>query len=141
MNQLAKRKCHINTSVTGGNLTIIQTTIGTPWQINTDNKILLLEDIGERGYRVDRILEHLRQADIFKNVAAVLLGDFTPGYEPNGMSLIEPVLKRFAEACDFSVVKINGIGHNYINYPMPLGTISELILGEDPQLICSRGIK
>lgn len=138
LNKQAQEDGLIQSHVTGGNLTIIQSGIGTCWQIDTKNKIVLLEEIGERGYRVDRMLEHLNQACIFTNAAAILLGDFLEGYEPNGSSLIEPVLQRFAESSDIPVLKIRSIGHGPINFPIPLGTKASLQLGENAQLTCFR---
>ncbi|VEB33454.1 LD-carboxypeptidase [Legionella sainthelensi] len=138
LNTHAQKNGFIQSHITGGNLTIIQSGIGTYWQIDAKNKIVLLEEIGERGYRVDRMLEHLNQASIFTNAAAILLGDFLEGYEPNGSSLIEPVLQRFAEGSDIPVFKIRGIGHGPINFPIPLGTNASLQLGKNAQLTCFR---
>ncbi|KTC86263.1 S66 peptidase family protein [Legionella cincinnatiensis] len=138
LNMQAQKEGFIQASVTGGNLTIIQSGIGTCWQIDSQNKIVLLEEIGERGYRVDRMLEHLKQACIFTNAAAILLGDFLEGLEPNGTSLIDPVLQRFAESSDIPVLRIRGIGHGPINFPIPLGTKASLQLGENAQLTCFR---
>ncbi|KTD13593.1 LD-carboxypeptidase [Legionella gratiana] len=138
LNQQAQKEGFIQSCVTGGNLAIIQSGIGTCWQIDGQDKIILLEEIGERGYRVDRMLEHLKQARIFTNAAAILLGDFLEGYEPNGSSLIEPVLQRFAESSDIPVLRIKGIGHGPVNFPIPLGTKAHLQLGENAQLTCSR---
>ncbi|ARB92320.1 S66 peptidase family protein [Legionella longbeachae] len=138
LNTHAQKDEFIQSFITGGNLAIIQSGIGTCWQIDTQNKIVLLEEIGERGYRVDRMLEHLNQAGIFTNAAAILLGDFLEGYEPNGTSLIEPVLRRFAESSDIPVLRIRGIGHGPINFPIPLGTKVSLQLGENAQLTCFR---
>ncbi|KTD66652.1 LD-carboxypeptidase [Legionella santicrucis] len=138
LNKHAQKEGCIQSYVTGGNLTIIQSGIGTCWQINSQDKIVLLEEIGERGYRVDRMLEHLKQACIFTNAAAVLLGDFLEGYEPNGTSLIDPVLQRFAESSDIPVLRIRGVGHGPINLPIPLGTKASLQLGENAHLTCFR---
>lgn len=115
----------------------MQTSIGTFWQIDGENKIIFIEEIGERGYRIDRMLEHLHQACIFKDVSAILLGDFIGGTEPNGSSLIKPVLERFAQSCEIPVVKVEGIGHGNINFPIPLGTKAKLTLGNKINLICS----
>lgn len=128
----------IESTIIGGNLSLIQASIGTPWQINCDNKILFLEDISERGYQIDRMLEHLRQANLFKNAAAILLGDFMGGKEPDGSSLIEPVLQRFAENCKIPVLQVSGIGHSYHNVPLPLGVKTKLILGNSIKLIFDR---
>lgn len=138
LNRLAKEGRELGATVTGGNLTIIQAGIGTNWQIDTNNKLVLLEEINERGYRVDRMLEHLQQAQIFKGAAAILLGDFLGGEEPDGTSLIQPVLQRFAEQCEIPVVQIDGIGHGSINFPIPCGTEALLQLGEHIRLTCPR---
>jgi len=138
LNKLAEKNHTIEARVTGGNLCLVQAGIGTVWQLQGQNKIILLEDVGERGYRVDRMLEHLRQANIFKDAAAILFGDFIEGNEPNGTSLIEPALKRFAESCEIPVVQVKGIGHGHTNFPIPLGTPSTLQCGSDIKLVCTR---
>jgi muramoyltetrapeptide carboxypeptidase len=138
LNNLAEKHLTIEASITGGNLCLAQTSIGTQWQLNGDNKIIFLEEIGERGYRVDRMLEHMRQANIFKNAAAILFGDFIEGNEPDGSSLISPVLERFAQSSEIPVIQVQGIGHGHTNYPIPLGTKTKLQLGRDIRLLCFR---
>ena len=105
LNKIAEQNQVIEASVTGGNLCLVQAGIGTVWQMDARDKIILLEETGERGYRVDRMLEHLHQANIFKNAAAILFGDFLEGNEPDGSSKIKPVLDRFAESCDIPVMQ------------------------------------
>lgn len=129
----------IETCIVGGNFCLIQASIGTLWQVDARNKILFLEEINERGYRVDRMLQHLEQAGIFKDVTAVIFGDFTGGQEPNGTCLIDPVLKRFAESCDFPVLRCPGIGHGKFNRVLPLGTNTQLQLGETASMIVNAG--
>ncbi|MCE0721607.1 MULTISPECIES: S66 peptidase family protein [Legionella] len=138
MNRHAQEDGFIKSHVTGGNLAIIQSGVGTSWQIDGRDKIILLEEIGERGYRVDRMLEHLKQASLFSHAAAIILGDFLEGDEPNGSSLVEPVLQRFAESCPIPVLRIAGIGHGPINFPIPFGTEAHLQLGKKAQLTCFR---
>ena len=129
LNLHATKTQTIHAAITGGNLSIVQASIGTPWQIQSDNKIIFLEEINERGYRVDRMLEHLSQANIFQHATAIIFGDFLEGKEPNGNSLIQPVLERFANSCDIPVIQIHGIGHGHINFPLVLGIESQLNLG------------
>ncbi|WP_133136255.1 S66 peptidase family protein [Legionella rowbothamii] len=138
LNSLAQENRIIESSVTGGNLTLIQASIGTNWQLDGRGKIILLEEINERGYRVDRMLEHLRQANIFKSAAAVLFADFLGGEEPNGTSLIQPVLQRFADESTIPVVQMDGIGHGLTNFPIPFATRTELHLGKEIHLTCPR---
>lgn len=136
LNSAAKKQAVINAEITGGNLCLVQTSLGTNWQIDSEEKIILLEEVGERGYRIDRMLEQLNQAGIFKNAKAILLGDFTKGNEPDGTSLVEPVLDRFATTCDIPILRIPNVGHESINFPIPLGTTTKLQLGDNPILTC-----
>ena len=65
----------------GGCLTLIETSIGTPWQLETRGAILVLEDRGMKPWQVDRALMHLKQAGLFAGVRGILLGEF-PECEP-----------------------------------------------------------
>ena len=134
LNKAAQKSGMIQAALTGGNLCMVQTSIGTIWQMNAKNKIIFLEEINERGYRIDRMLVHLQQAGLFHDIAAIIFGDFIQGFEPNGSSLIDPVLARFAENCSIPVVQIKGLGHGPTNFPIPLGMESTLKLGISPEL-------
>jgi muramoyltetrapeptide carboxypeptidase len=61
----------------GGNLSLWQSLIGTPWQPDVRGKILFLEDLSEPFYRIDRMFTHLVQSGGLDGAAAVVLGDFT----------------------------------------------------------------
>jgi muramoyltetrapeptide carboxypeptidase len=136
LNREAAQTQLINSTVVGGNLCLVQCSIGTSWQLDTQDKIILLEETGERAYKIDRMLEQLYQAGLFKQAKAVVFGDFIKGEEPNGTSLIAPVLQRFAERLTIPVIQIPGIGHDSINYPIPLGTPAQLQLGSTHHLCC-----
>ncbi len=60
----------------GGNLSLVASMVGTPYQIDFDNKIVFLEDVGEKPYRIDRMLTQLTQAGVFKKAKAILFGVF-----------------------------------------------------------------
>lgn len=64
--------------VTGGCLSNFVSLLGTPYFPNIDNRILLLEDVGERPYRLDRMFWQLIQNDIFSRINGLILGEF-PG--------------------------------------------------------------
>lgn len=125
----------IDAPLTGGNLCLVQTSIGTSWQLKGQHKIIFLEETGERGYRVDRMLEHITQANLFADTKAIVFGDFTGGDESNGNNLIEPVLRRFAEQCTIPVIKIKGVGHGHTNFPLVLNSLSQLKLGKQIRLM------
>lgn len=118
-NKEADAVSSLSGAVCGGNLCLLQTSLGTKWQIDSSDKILFLEDVSERGYRIDRMLVHLDQAGVFDDVRAVVFGDFTPGYESDGSSLIQPVLERFASSLNVPVFSLPKHGHGPDNYPLP----------------------
>lgn len=141
LNKHATEHKVLNAPVTGGNLTMIQASVGSCWQMNARNKIVVLEEVGERAYRVDRMLEHLLQAKMFDSAAAILFADFINGLEPNGSSLIQPVLERFAASCPIPVVQMSGVGHAALNYPLPFETLATLYLGSQIKLVCDNPIQ
>lgn len=63
--------------LTGGNLSLVAASLGTPWQIDARDKILFLEDVGEGVYALERMLCQLRYAGILDRAAAVVFGPFT----------------------------------------------------------------
>lgn len=62
--------------IAGGNLALIAATMGTPYEIDTKDKLLFLEEIGEEPYRVDRMLTQLALAGKFDDAAGIILGDW-----------------------------------------------------------------
>lgn len=128
LNEAARQEIILEAPITGGNLTLLQTSIGTFWQVQAEHKFLLIEETNEKGYRVDRMLTHLSQAGIFQAVSALIIGDFVGGQELNGTSLTMEAVNRFAEQVSFPVVRCQNIGHGAINYPLPFGTKSILHL-------------
>lgn len=123
LNKAASQVDRLVSSVVGGNLTVLQSSLGTPYQFNCDKKLLFVEDIGERGYRIDRIFEQFRQAGVFKKCHGILLGDFLGGEEPKtGKNNFDLVFKRWAE--DLSIPVFTGFeaGHGVVQRPVPFGT-------------------
>ena len=112
------------TALIGGNLKLVQCSIGTIWQIKAKNKILLFEDINEKPYQLDRILTHIIQANLFKGAKAIIFGDFEGGEIEMDMPLIEQVLQRFADQVNIPCFRISGIGHTATNYAIHFGTKS-----------------
>lgn len=126
LNAAAKKSQIINAPIVGGNLTLVECSLATSWQLTTKNKILFLEDVNMPGYQVDRSLVHLQQAGLFDEVAAVLLGDFIGRDKECDAELIEKVLNRFANELSVPVLRIPNIGHGKTNYVLPLGVVAEL---------------
>jgi muramoyltetrapeptide carboxypeptidase len=119
INESAKdTKSKIEGAVIGGNLAIIQSLLGTNFQLKTKNKILVIEDVNERGFRIDRMLKHLEMAGMLKGCSAIVFGDFTKALEPNGASYVDYALNRFARDLKIPVFKTNEFGHGKINRPL-----------------------
>lgn len=68
----------------GGNLCMIAATCGTPFQLDASGAILVLEEIGEHPYKVDRLLQQLRDAGVLHGIVGVALGTFTGCEAPEG---------------------------------------------------------
>lgn len=134
LNRAAEVNQNIHAPIIGGNLTLVETSLGTFWQADTTDKIILLEEVDERGYRIDRSLVHLLQASLFDNAKAVIFGDFIGGEEKDGSSLIQPVLQRFADSLSIPVLKMEGIGHGVNDTPLPLGIPIVLETGANSSL-------
>ena len=128
-------KQEIKSEVVGGNLALIQTSLATPWQFNADNKIVLLEDVGEKGYRIDRMLAHLTQAGIFDKALAVIIGDVICEPEKDGTMLCDQAIARFADSLNIPVLSCTQIGHGEYNWPVPLNMPAVLTLGDLPTLV------
>jgi muramoyltetrapeptide carboxypeptidase len=99
--------------LTGGNLSIVQSSLGTSWHIDSKGKVLFLEDVNEADYRVDRMLSHLTQANVFVDAVAVVFGEFVPN-----LSSVMDILQEFARQQNIPVFKSNSFGHGKLNLPL-----------------------
>ncbi|MDP9338723.1 MAG: LD-carboxypeptidase [Acidobacteriota bacterium] len=96
----------------GGCLTLVETTLGTPWELKTDGAILVLEDRGMKPWQVDRALMHLMQAGKFKGVRGILLGDFPECESPvPGSPTVRDVCRRILSPLGVPVVFGAPVGH------------------------------
>jgi muramoyltetrapeptide carboxypeptidase len=140
LNQAARRPAKIKAEIAGGNCVVLASHLGSKLALQSKGKILFLEEIGERGYRLDRVLEQMRQAAIFDHCAAVLFGDLVGGEEPDGKSKVKPVIERFAQQLSIPVLKGIQSGHAEIQRPVPFAAPSILQLGDQPELSCETGV-
>lgn len=139
LNIAAKTRKKIESSLIGGNFTLIHHSIATNWQLNCQNKIVFFEDLNEAGYKIDRVLEHFIQANLLQGAKAIIFGDFTEGVAENDHHLIFKAINNFADKFDIPVLSYNKIGHGKYNDPMPIGTRSILTLGKKISLECESG--
>ena len=107
----------------GGNLTLLQTLIGSNTELKTDNKILFIEDVGEYTYHIDRMLYSLKRAGYFENCNGLIVGQISDIKEnPTnfGMSVNKLILELLEEY-DFPILFDFPAGHEKVNYPIILG--------------------
>lgn len=78
----------------GGCLTLLETTLGTSWELETADSILVLEDRGMRPYQVDRALMHLKQAGKLRNVRGIILGEFPECAAAEGGESLREIVTR-----------------------------------------------
>ena len=114
--------------VLGGCLTLVETAVGTQWDLQTDDAILVLEDRGMKPWQVDRALMHLKQAGKFANVRGIVLGDFPECESPvAGSPRVHDVCQRILAPLGIPSVFNAPIGHTM--RPMltvPLGVKARL---------------
>jgi muramoyltetrapeptide carboxypeptidase len=106
----------------GGNLSVLTRLLGTPYMAPLDGAVLLLEDVGERPYRLDRMWTHLELAGVFRKVAAIVLGDFTGCEEKEAGYTSDDILGLLAAKTGLPCARGFRIGHGELNLPVPLGS-------------------
>ena len=118
-------------TLVGGNLTLIASACGTPFALDVEGKVLLLEDIGEKIYRLDSMLTQLRQAGIFEKCAGVVLGGFTncTVEYPDYALYLEDIIQDIIVPAGKPVLANMSIGHMDTKITVPLGVRCRLDAG------------
>lgn len=118
--------------LTGGNLAILAHLTGSASEVNTDGKILFIEDIGEHLYNVDRLLLNLKRAGKLDNLKGLIVGGFTDMEDterPFGQT-VEEIIRDKVEEYDYPVCYDFPCGHQEINHTLTLGMQHKLIVTE-----------
>jgi muramoyltetrapeptide carboxypeptidase len=106
--------------VLGGCLTLVETTLGTPWELETSGSILLLEDRDMKPWQVDRALMHLKQAGKLEGVCGFVLGEFPEcGPLMSGSATVRDVCTRILGGLGAPIVYGAPVGHT----PRPMLTV------------------
>lgn len=125
--------CDAEGTLWGGNLAMLASLVGTPWMPDIRNGILVLEDINEHPFRVERMLLQLFHAGILGRQSAIVLGSFS-GAEPNdydaGYDL--PVMIDYLRS-RLTIPVISGLdfGHEQRTVTIPLGAHGHLVHQKD----------
>lgn len=113
----------ITGELTGGNLSLVTSSLGTPFAIETEGKVLFLEEVNEEPYRIDRMLTHLRLAGKLAGVKGLVFGEMVacgPRRHRPSFS-VRDVLARFAHEVDFPCFATFPSGHGRENVVLPMG--------------------
>ncbi len=109
--------------VAGGNLCSLASTCGTPLQFDATGKIVLLEDLGEPPYKLDRLLIQCRDSGCFDGAVAFALGDFLDAAPPEGANwTLDEVFLDVLGPLGVPILKGIPVGHGRYNHALPLGT-------------------
>jgi muramoyltetrapeptide carboxypeptidase len=105
----------------GGNLSVFTRLLGTPYLPALDGAVLLVEDVGERPYRLDRMWTHLKLAGALDKLAGLALGDFTGCEEKDADYTSLDVLEGLARETGLPCAHGFPVGHGERNAAVPLG--------------------
>ncbi|NJN78819.1 MAG: LD-carboxypeptidase [Saprospiraceae bacterium] len=112
----------------GGNLTLAASLVGTPYDVSYDDKLVFLEDIGEKPYRIDRMLTQMLLAGKFNKVKGVILGVFyncEAKEGDNSLSLDDMLIDRF-NCLNVPIIYGMSFGHIDNQFTLPLGIYARL---------------
>ncbi len=113
--------------LTGGNLSLVAALEGTPYALDTRDAILLIEDVREAPYRIDRMLRQLKLAGKLDHLRGAVLGQFTKSSdredneEDDPWYLVNGVLRQYFEPLGIPVLMNYPVGHHKMNATLPLG--------------------
>ena len=132
--------------LTGGNLSLIAATMGTPFEIDTHGRILFLEDVGEEPYSVDRMLTQLRLGGKLAAAAGIIFGEcaacrpreFRPAFEST--LVLGEVLDEILGRLSIPVVYGLAIGHTDDQLTLPLGVAASLDADEGSLTLEEAGV-
>ncbi len=105
----------------GGNLSVLTRLLGTPFLAPLEGAVLLLEDVGERPYRLDRMWTHLALAGAFRQVRGIVLGEFSGCEEKDAEYSSAEVLRELAAGTGLPCAAGFPVGHGSQNQAVPLG--------------------
>lgn len=111
--------------LTGGNLTIVASTAGTPYQLDCRDKILFLEDVSEYAYAIDRSILHMRHSGILEGCRGVILGTWKDCEAPADMPVAQ-TLRNALSPLHIPVIGGFCCGHSVPSTFLPLGMSAKL---------------
>ena len=121
----------------GGNLTMLHTMLGSDTSLDTEGKILFIEEIGEYKYHIDRMLQSMKRAGYFDNCKGVIVGDMSKLRKNTTLwgTSIEQLILDALKGYDFPIAFNMPAGHEKDNRALVLGRTVELKVGKEKSSI------
>jgi muramoyltetrapeptide carboxypeptidase len=121
----------------GGNLSLLCSLMGTPWQPDFKGKILFIEDTGDQLTRYDRMLHQLRNAGVFDQIAGLIIGDMSAAEDKSVVPMtnsLRDIVRELTQDLDIPVVMNAPFGHGKDLYTLPVGAKATLTAGKHSSL-------
>lgn len=122
----------------GGNLSVFYGLQGTPYAVRTDGRpILFIEDVGERPYAIDRMMQNLRLSGVLSRLGGLVVGQFSD-YEEDplmGATVYERI-REMVEPYDYPLLFGFPAGHVERNLPLVMNSLCKLVVSEDSCSLC-----
>ncbi|MCF8721344.1 S66 peptidase family protein [Nitrospina gracilis] len=124
--------------LTGGCLTLLCRSLRTPYEIQTDGHLLVIEDVNEPAYRIDGMLWQLKTAGKFKNVQGIVFGEMVQcSAGPNGTGRLDDVFLDALQDTSFPILTHCPVGHGNEMWTLPWGV--EAVLNTESRSLEIKG--
>lgn len=128
--------------LTGGTLSVVAASLGTPWEVDTQGAILCVEEVNEQPYKLDRYLQQLKSAGKFNDLVGVALGQFTDCCDARYPApSAEEVLREVFAEFDIPLVDELPVGHAADNRPWPMGVQAEIDGGKGTLAVLESAVR
>lgn len=128
--------------IVGGSLTLLAASLGSTWEVQARDSILLIEDVGERPYRIDRMLGQLRAAGKFDRLAGVGVGAFENCLDAKYPDAnVSGVIDGYFRPLGVPVVTGLAFGHLAANYAWPMGARASIDAEKGELQLLERGVQ
>lgn len=139
------RKGQVKGRLVGGNLSVLYGLQGTPYSLtrllDAEPKVptvLFIEDIAERHYHIDRMMQNLRMSGVMARISGLIVGQFSDSEDDPSMGCtIMETIRRAAEGYDYPVLMDFPAGHVERNLPLWLNSPCELMVDENGGTVVS----
>lgn len=124
-------------TIVGGNLSLLAALTGTPYELSGIGGLLVIEEVGEEPYSLDRMLRQLWQSGLLRRVGGIIFGEFThcnPKKNDTYEFTVDEVLQQYAMMVDVPVLSGLPVGHGRYNAFLPLG-VEGTIISNDGQAV------